>query len=771
MQSQQNTNFENIDINRIFIVVLFSIVFLFYLASLQNIFPLTTNIQGSHLAATDKISIQTGELNITNSKDTTEHQNEKEHGHVIAQMTVYGASGGASITGSFDRSKNSDTTTTVNNSTLTADKIVMDTLGDLNIRGGNVHADSQLVADVDGDLNVESQQNRSRSKNTGMGVSAGMSFGGTGNNKSNVKSGSDVGGASGVNGGLNASNGMSYTKETVLSSFTSGGTADIHVKGNTQITGALIGTIDENGKDLNQLNLTTNSLHFTDLRNINVSRQTSAGVSTNLSVAGANGNPREGQTTAQGANGKTLSAQTSNLKYENSQTNDASKTLATLGHGTIKVGGTTLEENGKTTEAGLASDSPLIALNRDTERTTKELWHSTQAQTVDATLDHRLLTKEGRAEIKQQMDDMPENVQKIAQNVPKPTGGTAAENAVGKFLNNLSDWTLGVLPSHASNGGVIAQIPVLLGANDIKAGAIQIRDANDQYVLDHPDEFMKATDLDYFDTLEAPGKAKLEGKVVSIEFVKITSENATYQNHTNGILNNLPQALVNGMEQTGSSTVTEFYNPSHGILGDLLESGEDKFAGNSYIHSGTAAQTGNFVFSVIQARGNSGTNIVAHSQGTLLINAGLSTLDKNKFSNIDFSTGGKPTFFINGAAVEAKTINENLKNVKFTFAGSNANAKDPVAEFLGGNHGLYVPSRNEGTIEPLSWVDRLSNTTNLATIITGKKYPTFDENGQQTNTTSPHSTYDCQINCGSRPPEVELATPDTEDNKSKDENK
>src|SRR5690606_29499066 len=101
-----------------------------------------------------------------------------------------------------------------------------------------------------------------------------MSFGGTeASGKKTNADGSDnhnqgfgdIGGASGVNAGLNASNGMSITKETVLSSFTSGGTANINVKGNTHITGALIATIDDEGNDLGQLNLSTGTLSFTDL--------------------------------------------------------------------------------------------------------------------------------------------------------------------------------------------------------------------------------------------------------------------------------------------------------------------------------------------------------------------------------------------------------------------------------------------------------------------------------------------------------------------------
>src|SRR5690606_34966264 len=161
----------------------------------------STNIGGSHLQAKDTLAINTGELNITASKNTQEIDRITEQSHISAQMTAYGAAaGGVSVNADFSRSKNSETHTTINNSTLTADIIQLTTTGDTNIRGGNVHADSTLVTDIGGDLNVESLQNRSRTKNNSAGISGGFSA-----------SGGDV---TGINGGINASNGMSTTRET-----------------------------------------------------------------------------------------------------------------------------------------------------------------------------------------------------------------------------------------------------------------------------------------------------------------------------------------------------------------------------------------------------------------------------------------------------------------------------------------------------------------------------------------------------------------------------
>jgi hypothetical protein len=405
----------------------------------------TGSISGSHLNASDKISIQTGDLNLLASKNTYERQSEQEHGHMTAQMTVYGASGGASITGSFDRSKDSERSTTHNNSTLTANNIDLFTSGDANIRGANVHANDHLEADIQGDLNLESVQDRSNSRNTSVGVSGGVSFGGTGAKKDSTQGLRDVGGMSGVNGGISSGNGMSVTRETVLTSLTSGGTANVNVNGHTQITGALLATVDAEGNDLNQLNFNTGSLNFTDLRNISQSSQTNAGVSANFGVGDskADTNPREGQTTAEGANGNTLYANTSNLTYSNSQENSASKTLATLGHGNITVGSVQQEKDGELTEAGKANGSPLIGMNRDTTTTEKELWNSEQSQTVDATLDHRLLTEDGRNQIKEDYKRTEigiEAIGNLAENSVSFTGKGEGETSLRQHMMASQDY-------------------------------------------------------------------------------------------------------------------------------------------------------------------------------------------------------------------------------------------------------------------------------------------------------------------------------------------
>lgn len=349
-----------------------------------------TTIQGSNLIARDALSINTGSLDVLASRDTLEIDSKSEQASISAQMTVYGASVGPSLSGSYSRSKSGENHTTYNNSTLLADNMTLNTTDDMTIRGGNVRADTALNANIGGNLTVESVQNRSRTENNSMGVSGGISLGGSGE-------------VAGANGGINAANGMSVTKETVRSSLTSGGTANITVGGVTQITGATIGTTDDEGNDLGNLNLTTSELRFTDLRDTHVSNQTSGSISTSVSLGGASATALEqGQTLAEDGKGRDMTVNTTNITYSNASEYDASNAMATLGTGNITVGGVALEQDGELTEAGAAEGSALAGLNRDTANTTNELWSiDRQEGDVDLQVDHRMLTADGRRQIKE----------------------------------------------------------------------------------------------------------------------------------------------------------------------------------------------------------------------------------------------------------------------------------------------------------------------------------------------------------------------------------
>lgn len=376
----------------------------------ENVAATTTTIRGSNIDVSNTLNIDTGDLLIEAGKNTQESTSNTEQAHITAQVTVYGAAGGASVNASYNRSENTDKSTTWNNSQINADVINIETAGDTTIRGGNVHAESELNADIGGDLWVESKQNRYRSRNLSQGISAGMSFGGNSgteqNNTDSVNSASGVDGGqqnfdqasvshetvsssvvAGANGGITYGSGMSVSRETVRSSLTSGGTANINVEGDTTIVAATIATIDEEGNDLGNLNLSTNTLHYANLRDFNQSNQTSAGISSSVSIGGS-GDVTQ-QTVAKDNDGDDLEVNSSNISYSNTSSYSASNSLATLGNGNIIIHD---QEN---------SDS-LDGINRDVTDDTYELWDvERQEGNIDLTVDHRLLSEDGRNKIRE----------------------------------------------------------------------------------------------------------------------------------------------------------------------------------------------------------------------------------------------------------------------------------------------------------------------------------------------------------------------------------
>lgn len=320
------------------------------------------NIQGSDLAANDTLSLAANEVNITASQDTHSSKSETQSGKVGASMTVYGASSGINLNASFDRSQSTSSSKTQNNSQLSADNISITSAQDTNIKGATVNAKESLTLDVGGDLNVASVQDRHSSSNKGQGVSGGLSLSG----------GSDTGQLTGGSSGINASNGRTSSKQTVVTSLTSNGSLDINVGGNTDIKGATIAALDGEGKDSGKLNLTTNSLTYTDLSNTSYSQDQSLGLNTSVGVN----------------NGELDSTNNStSLQYKNTSGYDKSKTLATIGQGNLNIG-------------DLESSDDTSRLNRDIEHTEKDLFMVDRKQgDIDVTVDHRLLTDEGRAGI------------------------------------------------------------------------------------------------------------------------------------------------------------------------------------------------------------------------------------------------------------------------------------------------------------------------------------------------------------------------------------
>jgi hypothetical protein len=375
----------------------------------SDITKTATQITGSHLQAAENINITTGELTVDASRDENSHNTKNEQASIRIAQTIYGAvAGGPTVSVSYSRSKAESGDTTYNNSTLNANNITLSSTGDTTIKGANIKAEDTLTLDVGENLIVQSQQNRYSANNKSFGISAGFSLGSGGTGDSTTAAGAAQnlgktdGNVSSVNGGLNASSGRSRTKQTVLTDLI-GETVNINVGDNTALIGATIAAKDADGKDNGQLSLTTDTFDFGDLSNTHYDSQRSAGFSTSV---GFGGTDKAGTDTADAASSSgagaadiaTLGSEvkqsttsvdgkgspklnTTNIAYSNSSSYSKSKTLATLGEGTVTVA-----------DDQATGEDSTERLNRDTNNTTKELYSIDRQQgNVDLTIDDNLV--------------------------------------------------------------------------------------------------------------------------------------------------------------------------------------------------------------------------------------------------------------------------------------------------------------------------------------------------------------------------------------------
>jgi len=334
--------------------------------------------------------LDVGSLDMQAGVSTHDSRTQYKQGNINVSQTAWGAAaGGPSVSGSLSLGEQRDHSTTHTNASLTADgHMDMTVQDDATLVGATVHANEGLTASIGGDLALESVQDLAYGSNQGAGISGGMSFGGVYTNEGGAGADPEQvtlttargqgGEASGANAGVNTSNGRYYNKETVLSSLTSGGEVDITVDGHTDITGAVIASIDENGNDTGNLSLTTGSLDFTDLTDTHYSTDSSVSLNTNVLLGDNTTAPPKGVTTQpQDSKGEDQPSGTTNLGLHDSSSYGKDKTLATVGEGTITFGGEEAEPEG---------------LNRDTDSTDKELYSVDRTKAdLDVTVDNQTL--------------------------------------------------------------------------------------------------------------------------------------------------------------------------------------------------------------------------------------------------------------------------------------------------------------------------------------------------------------------------------------------
>lgn len=357
----------------------------------------TTTISGSNVVAENDLNIQTNDLAVKSSTDTTTSKQDSKDISGSVSMTMYGGGSGMGATLGYGEGHQSSDSTTNTNSNLMAKNINIETSNDASFKGATVQADDTLNVKVGGDLSVESQRDSSSSNSKGFNVSVSGSLGNdkeyTANEKNyenkkdyynaqdnlNNTVGARVGdglGSTGASYGANA--GTSQSKQTVLTSLT-GDNVNIEVENNTNVKGALIAAGETNEQDQfednGKLNLSTGTLTFANSTNSQYSSSNSYNVGTNIGY----GNTKDAKPNND-ESGTHINS--SSLSLSNQMGYSSSKTLATVGEGTLHV---------KDTE----NSDDLTRLNRDTTKVNKDLYSGNVGTSVTATLDHRLLSEDG----------------------------------------------------------------------------------------------------------------------------------------------------------------------------------------------------------------------------------------------------------------------------------------------------------------------------------------------------------------------------------------
>ncbi len=646
---------------------------------------LDTNVtvSGSTLLAKDEINIDTKDLTIKASSDTTNSKSDTKDISGSVSMTMYNVSPQVSL--GYGEQHYDEDSVTYNNSQLQANNVNINVANSADLIGANVNADDTLTLNVGNNLNIESKRNSNNSNSNGFNLSGGF--------------GTSGGSVTSANASVGANTGRTKIKQTVLSSVT-GDKVNVTTGNNTNLKGSLLasGQYDENGNfvDNEDLNLKTKTITYSNSTDSTYTSGNSFSVGTNIGFSKEAKDPQPKDDSITKIN-------STNLAFSNSLGYQRNKTLATLGQGNVNISDT-------------QNSDDITSLNRDTKNISKTMINTSYGVKVDATLDHRLLTEEGREEIKQEYKDMDKNMKTISDTLPSATSDNEVEAVAGKIWDNIAAYaTLGVLPSNGNNGGVLGEIPILTGNKDSVKEVLQVVSQNAPLYQEDTDKFMPIEQSDAYKQMSPERQTQVQGLYISKEPIIITKDNATYQNGGNGIMNDKGLAIINVLEQTGMIgqyqtdktkpvEATVFYNPSRGIVADLLESAVDKVGGTT----GIAKQYGEFNVDVTTARGTAGVNITNHSQLNILLKSGINYINSSdntgaKFMPQEYFATGEvdkdgravyktPTYVSFGSPESGKTLETLISNKEtglgYTYKGAFTKTGDFVGEGLGGNSGV-----------------------------------------------------------------------------------
>ncbi|RWS48202.1 hypothetical protein CKA56_15435 [Arcobacter venerupis] len=677
------------------------------------------NIKGSNVYSQNNLDIYAKNLNVEASAEKSNSKTTDKN--MDLSVGLYGTNAGK-VDLSVSQAKQTSQSTNYVNSNIQAKNLNLNIDNNAKFEGANIQA-KDINATVGNNLTIASLQNSSNSN----GSSSSLSLGTSGN------------GSIGVGVGKNNSQRDWVDNQTTIIGTNS---VNVNVQGDTLIKGAVIasGNYDENGNfvDKNNLNLSTKSL---SVENINDKDKSS---SYNLSV-GVDKSENETQAKME-------------LGLSNSQKEQIN--YATIGNGNIEV----------------KDRTDISNVNRDVNQSqviTKDKNSNLDIYLSNTSISKALDPTQTIAKWGQDSKDLGLNVRnEIMQNLPSATkldkdgNGNIFDKTIGKALDATTDYGMGIIPTVGNAGGYVTQIATQLFGDNRGI----IKTANKQDLLNmgiNPEDIYPTGDGKYVTDpnktvviLKDEEAIKKEQKLSDFNDSKIylTQEQTSKITHmfTNGIMNDTKDSFENSKEQTGNASVVFInYNQTHGIVGDLMESGQDKFfvntLGQSYLLTGSARQTSDYLVNLAQAT-NGNLIVDAHSQGSLLTYAAMlnaksdlqNILKDKKDTTLKVGFYGSPVNSDDSSSlVRQLYLNSSVytnTDIKVSdYFRSSVNPGDPVGSisiFLGGNGaGINSSSKSEGESFYV-WFER-----GAKTMFNGK-------NPEDLKNSSPHSGYVCVIGCG-----------------------
>lgn len=380
------------------------------------------NIQGSRLTAMGTTTFNgTKDLNVTAG---TEHSTQESSSKTNSQSVSYSSGGGGSASIGKQTSQSQSESLTHVNSEVALNR-TEGQLNKLNIQGGEVSIADRGNLQVN-QIHVESLQDTAKSSNSSKGGSIGAGFGSSG--------------ISNVSASYNQSKGSSdsawVNNTSKLLIGDKDHDANLDAMGVKQVTniGGVIANATKNADgtltDYKGLNY-SGALELKDIQDHNYNSSRGFNVSTTI---GKTTQEKDGQKSKYPNGSTTLGLQSNGQETEQ-------LTKATMGQGTVK----------NTTEL----------TNRDIN-TTQEITRDQTTGMLNGsfTVDHRLLSESGRAEIVQQQKDLPENFRQSAENVIKALPESEYKNQVLQTLNNVQA-KLYKMPTQYKDSGTLGSEVVL----------------------------------------------------------------------------------------------------------------------------------------------------------------------------------------------------------------------------------------------------------------------------------------------------------------------